>query len=182
MSNIAIDIGHAAGTGARGNGMEEHEQSALTADYLAADLRRRGHTVTVIDFPARGNRGDLNAAIAAINGGDYDIAISLHMDASDNPAACGAHVCYTSTRGATIAREVAEELCPMLPGRAERIVRRADLAILNRTGCPAVLIELGFITCPRDCKILVAHRAELASKIGCGVDRALRTLDTCEKT
>jgi len=172
--NIAIDIGHADGTGARGNGLEEHAQSAITADYLEADLRRRGHTVTIIDFPERGNRPDLNATIAAINAGNYDLAISLHMDASDNPAARGAHVCYRSERGENFAREVAATVCPLLPGRSEHTVRRTDLAILNRTTCPAILVELGFITNADDCNIVIYNRAPLATAIGAGIDNACR--------
>lgn len=49
---IAIDVGHARGTGARGNGMEEHERVEALAQVLAPLLEKQGHEVRVFDFPS----------------------------------------------------------------------------------------------------------------------------------
>lgn len=92
---IAIDIGHANNTGSRGNGLEEHAVAVTIAERLAPMLQKLGPKVDVIDFPGMSNAQDLNATIKAANEGGYDFGISLHCDASDNPQAHGAHVCFT---------------------------------------------------------------------------------------
>lgn len=61
--NIALDIGHAKGTGARGHGLEEHDVACVIARHLFAQLKDMGHTVHVLDFPDKGNTEDLNATI-----------------------------------------------------------------------------------------------------------------------
>ena len=76
--NIALDIGHAKGTGARGNGLEEHATAMTIADHLAPMLRAQGHNVEIIDFPRLDNDDDLAATVRAINAGGFDISISLH--------------------------------------------------------------------------------------------------------
>ena len=167
--HIIIDIGHASGTGARGNGAEEHEESVLTAAALANALRARNHEVTVLDFPELPNRADLNATIAAANNMRAALGISLHMDASENPSAHGAHVCYTTSSGSRAATCIANRICDMLPGRAGRTVKRTDLAVLNKTRAVWVLVELGFITNSGDLAVVREHRALLAEKIAAGV-------------
>ena len=49
--NIALDIGHANNTGARGNGREEYAVAKTIAGHLAPMLRVQGRAVTVIDSP-----------------------------------------------------------------------------------------------------------------------------------
>lgn len=163
--HIIIDIGHANLTGARGNGHEEHEESRLTANTLANSLRCAGHAVTILDFPQKNNRDDLNATIEAANNMKADLGISLHMDAADNPSAHGAHVCYLSTTGSQVATFIAGRICPVMPGRANRTVKRTDLAVLKHTRAPWVLVELGFITNKADLALVQHNRKELADLI-----------------
>lgn len=172
--HIIIDIGHANGTGARGNGAEEHAESRETAAALRRALVSRGYCVTLLDFPEQTNRADLNHTIAAANAMSAALGISLHMDAAATPAACGAHVCYISPRGETAARCIAPQICPVLPGRTAQIVRRTDLAILNRTMHPWVLVELGFITNAADLATVQTRRAELAERMAEGIATYLR--------
>lgn len=64
--NIALDIGHAKGTGARGNGLEEHAVASSIAHHLFYALRTQGHTVHVLDFPDKGNQEDLTSTIRVL--------------------------------------------------------------------------------------------------------------------
>lgn len=166
---VAIDIGHARMTGARGNGREEHAVCADIAAELADELAARGHVCHVVDFPELSNRDDLVATVREINSLEPDVSISLHCDASDNPAARGAHVCYVSERGEKLARAIASELCALLPGRAQQVVRRGDLYVLTHTMCPAVLVECGFITHAYDCHIVTQRTEAVADAIAQGV-------------
>lgn len=189
--NIALDIGHANNTGARGlDGLEEHSTAKTIAYHLAHMLRARGHAVTVIDFPRLSNSADLTATVEAINAGGYDISISLHCDSSDSDTACGAHVChhrnyhddgsYTdSARGKALAKAIAGPLCKLLPGRADHVQARPDrsckpnkssLYVLRETVPPAVLVECGFLSNPGDASVLRDTPGAIARAIAQGVD------------
>lgn len=168
---IALDIGHADGTGAFGvGGASEHSLCTVLAYALQAALQQAGHVVQIFDFPALSNSADLNASIKAINAmAACDLVISLHMDASDNAAACGAHVIYTSSAGKLAADCIAPELAGFFPGRATMTVKRSDLAILNQTKWPAVLCENGFITNAGDCSLMTSMLDEYVAVFVTGV-------------
>lgn len=170
--NIALDIGHAKGTGARGNGLEEHDVACVIARHLFAQLKDMGHTVHVLDFPDKGNTEDLNATIKVANADGYDFGISLHCDcAHDRQNACGAHVCFYpgSVQGSRLAACIAEPLADLLPGRANTIQARPGLAVLKQTRMPWVLCECGFISNAGDADIMKHHPESIANAIAEGV-------------
>lgn len=185
MIHCGIDIGHAAGTGARCGRFDEHELNVRLAGVIAGKLRGRGLAVTVYDYPAMSNRTDLNRTISAVNADGVDFLISLHSDCCQhvvgyeldydefgeqyerpvleaNPRARGAHVIYTSAAGCKLARCIARYLVALLPGRAESTVQRKNLAILSRTKCVAVLCENGFVTSPEDMEIVTERMEDIA--------------------
>ncbi|MBR2320337.1 MAG: N-acetylmuramoyl-L-alanine amidase [Clostridia bacterium] len=187
---IAIDIGHASGTGTRVNGADEHDESVHNAAILKTILESYTadrFEVDIIDFPAENNTGDLNKTIHTINAGHYDLAISLHCDSSTNPSARGAHVCHHRTYhadgsytdspgGKALAKEIAARLCPIMPGRANKIQARPDrdlnlssLAILRQTTPTAVLVETGFLSNPEDLERIRALRYELMRAVALGI-------------
>ncbi|MBQ4593042.1 MAG: N-acetylmuramoyl-L-alanine amidase [Akkermansia sp.] len=182
--HIIIDIGHARGTGAKGNGMEEHARCEQIAGHLRRKLEAAGYKVTVLDFPDKINRADLVATVEAANALPCAFGISLHMDAAEqavdvvdedgdhvvryipNPKPHGAHVCYVSATGKRMAQSIARELCTLLPGRAEQVQKRSGLYILTETRAPWVLCECGFITNPEDA---ATEPAQIATAIANGV-------------
>lgn len=184
---IAIDIGHSTRTGTIINGADEHEESVHNASVLKNILEHYGCTVDIIDFPHTTNTADLAATIKAINTGNYALVVSLHCDSAHTPAARGSHVCYNrtyrqngsytdSTRGKKLAQEIASRLCPIMPGRANKIQPRPDkdlnlssLAILRQTIPPAVLVEVGFLSNAEDLERIRALRQELMSSIAQGI-------------
>lgn len=172
MKKIAIDVGHADGSGARGNGLEEHAVCSEIAEELKRCLesfRLQSFGAEVVDFPDRGNSGDLVATVQAVNAGGFDACVSLHMDASENEAAHGAHVCYVSANGKQLAKEIALRLCVQMPGRAQQVVQRTDLYVLRKTKPVAVLVECGFITNYGDAAWVKAHVVEVARSIALGI-------------
>ena len=172
MKRIAIDIGHANGTGARGNGMEEHAMCAKLAEEVKRCLESfkvQQFEADIIDFPAQSNSGDLSATVKAINAGNYAASVSLHMDAATTPNAHGAHVCYYSTSGKVLANEIALRLCPQLPGRANRVVQRDNLYVLKKTKPIAVLVECGFITNSNDAAWVKNNPDKVALSIALGI-------------
>lgn len=178
MKHIIIDTGHANGTGARGNGQEEHNLCVKVANLLATALRTKGHKVTGIDFPTLSNAADLNKTISKANSlTDVSLGISLHMDASDNKSARGGHVCYISTSGQKAAEAIASELCLYMPGRAQKTVRRTNLGVLKRTKWRWVLIELGFITSLIDIKKLMDDPATPENELKPLIDALVRGIE-----
>lgn len=166
---IAIDVGHALRTGAMGHGLEEHAECAELARILASKLELMGHDVEVIDFSKWSNKEDLNKTISRANEGGFDFGISLHCDASDNPKAKGAHVCYTSNKGLLLGSLIAFYLCDLLPGRANKTVKRTNLAILSKTKPVWVLAECGFITHAEDSRVIDKNKEAIADAIADGV-------------
>lgn len=168
---IAIDIGHANNTGARGNGLEEHAVAKVIGAWLAGLLRGENHEVNVIDYPQDSNSTDLNKTITAANIGCYDFGLSIHCDASDNAEAKGASVLFYpgSVQGSKLAVCIAEPLCRMLPGRANSVISRPGLAVLKKTQAPWVLVECGFITNKHDSAILRDRPEQIANAIKNGV-------------
>ncbi len=185
---IAIDIGHANGTGSQGNGLEEHAVAAKVGYHLAVMLEEAGHEVDVIDFPEMSNTTDLNGTVAAVNAGGYDFSVSIHCDSSDSSTSCGAHVCYNrvykddgsvidSVKGKSLAWYIAGRLCKLLPGRADMVQARPDkkkklssLAVLRETRPPAVLVECGFITNGHDADVMRFAFKSIAQQIALGID------------
>lgn len=166
---IALDIGHADGTGARGNGLEEHAVAVKIGSCLKVVLEGLGHVVKVIDYPGRSNSDDLNATIREANAGGYDVGVSLHCDCSDNGAARGGHVCYYSSGGKRLADFIAGGLCGLLPGRADKTVRRSNLAVLKGTRPVWVLVECGFISNGGDAAVMGCSPEVIAGVIADGV-------------
>lgn len=156
MQHVIIDIGHANGTGARGNGYEEHALCAIVGRKLKKRLIKHGVKVTLLDFPALTNKEDLNRTIKAANAAKrVTFGISLHMDAADSKKAHGGHVCFVSQKGRELAERITAHLVEVMPGRSVLVQKRTNLAMLNQTRSPWALIELGFITSPDDIKRLV---------------------------
>ena len=167
---IAIDIGHAEGSGARGNGLEEHAVAEVLARLLKDELEHAGHTTELFDFPQLTNSEDLRHTAAAVNAGEWDCGLSLHCDCAASFSACGAHVCYRTAAGRRLAEAVAGPLCELLPGRAERVVRRADLYILKATRPVWILCECGFLSNARDAAFLHDSPGAVARAIARGLE------------
>ncbi|MEG1740065.1 MAG: N-acetylmuramoyl-L-alanine amidase [Akkermansia sp.] len=167
---IALDIGHANGTGSAGNGLQEHDIAEQITGHLAVTLRAQGHIIDIIDFAQRSNAGDLKETIKRANTGNYDLGISIHCDCSDNPDAKGAHTCYLSTSGKLLAEAISDPLAELLPGRADKIVKRTNLAILKQTRPIWTLIECGFISNKDDADIMRNAPDAIARAIAHGIN------------
>lgn len=166
---VAIDVGHARCTGASGNGLQEHEVCVRLAELVKQELAAHGVDARVVDFPELSNAADLSATVREVNGMGAALCVSLHCDASDNAGAKGAHVIYTSKRGGECAERIAKHLCALMPGRANKTVKRGNLYVLNNTRCPAVLCECGFITNREDAYMQKHGLSTIALAIATGV-------------
>ena len=166
---VAIDIGHAAGTGAIGNGLREHETMVRIGIQVKYYLEQAGFVGRLIDYPEESNRDDLLHTAVTANNLGVDVGLSLHADASDNVVACGGHCCYVSDSGRVLAGCIAKQIACVLPGRADTVVYRDDLYILKNTRAPWVLVECGFLTNAEDAQVLKSKPQLVAKAIADGV-------------
>lgn len=87
-----------------------------------------------------------------------EVVLSLHMNSADTERATGTEVLYSHNAGderARIARAISAAVASTLGtvnrgALSDRDSARGSIAILNRTECPAYLIELGFVSNPDD--------------------------------
>lgn len=111
----------------------------------------------------------------AANTSDANIFVSIHCNAAEAEEANGTETwaCAGSYRGGMLANCIQRELVDAL-GTTDRGVKIATpgvngLYVLRNTDMPAVLIELAFITNPRDENILAHDQDALARAVARGV-------------
>lgn len=154
---IVIDAGHGGSdTGAVGTyGTTEKSVSLAVALKTEKILQDQGMKVvmtrrTDIDVasPYASNVQELQARVNKIPP-QADLFISIHCNAFINPASHGMETFYYSGNngGQRLATLLNEELAKH-GGLFNRGVKSANFYVIKRAGCPASLIELGFITNP----------------------------------
>lgn len=80
-----------------------------------------------------------------------DVFVSIHCNAAENREAQGTETFYFpfSPNGRVLADRIQENLVAML-GRPNRGVKPGNLWVIRYTNCPAVLVELAFISNPEE--------------------------------
>ncbi len=155
---ICIDPGHGKGNtapnkydpGASGHGIEEAAFALMIGLQVKAELVRRGHVVLM----TRAGQ-DAQAALPgrAALGAGCAVFLSLHCNAAESPQAHGVEVLSENAvmMAARLSKAVAEAL-----GISDR-GRKPDtrgLAVIKGAKCPAMLLELGFISNDQDAAAL----------------------------
>lgn len=162
---VYIDQGHNPqnpNAGAEGNGLREQDIvfriGVLLADLLLANgnfevrLSRPSPTTQIGSSTA----SSLGTRVDQANEWGADYFLSLHTNASDNSSATGIEAYAYSRPSAAfrLGEIILEELSDTTGLRNRGMQVRSGLYVLRRTQMPAVLIELGFITNPRDAALM----------------------------
>ena len=164
MAHIFIIAGHGDGDpGASGNGYKEYERVRALAKKIKT---YGGDNVTVGDTSRDWYKDNL---ISSLNiSKDWQI-VELHMDGASASSARGGHVIINSGYDPDkYDKALAEFISDILPGRAQSIVKRSDLANPKRAaakGYPYRLLECGFITNAQDVKIFNGQIDDIAKGI-----------------
>ena len=162
---IYIDQGHNPknpNAGAEGNGLREQDLVYPIGVELAALLNANP------DFEARLSRPTPDTQLGSTNseslrirvneanswGADY--FISLHTNASEASTASGVEAFAFSRPSAafSLGEDILQELSRATDLRNRGMKARTNLYVLRKTAMPAVLVELGFITNPRDAALM----------------------------
>lgn len=165
---VCIDAGHGGkDPGAVKGKRYEKDDTLKIAKRLGKVLKANGmevcytRTTDIYDSPSdKAKKGNVSKA---------DYFISIHRNAAASSIANGTEVLICNTKNKKY--EIANAICRnfVKNGFTNRGVKlRTDLAVLNRTNMPAILVELGFISCKGDNAILDAKFASVCNSIARG--------------
>ena len=179
---IFIDQGHNPknpNAGAEGNGLREQDIVFRVGIALAELLRGNGNFDVRLSRPeadtqlGASNATSLRLRVEDANAWGADYFISLHTNAADSAAATGSEAFVYSQGGA--ASGLAADILASLEeetGLFDRgVFSRPSLYVLRRTAMPAILLELGFITNPRDARLMNEEPELFARGIYEGISR-----------
>lgn len=144
MARYSLHGGHnSIVQGANFGDRKEHVLDRQVKDAVAAKLRSLGHTVyDDTDEVGTTQSQNLNNIIRNSNSHAVDLVISFHLNASDGNGQ-GVEVLYYDQKD--LAAKISAQLAKDIGWRDRGAKQRTDLAVLNGTKAPAILIELGFI-------------------------------------
>lgn len=177
---IYIDQGHNPvnpNAGAEGNGLREQNITYTIGQALAQRLRQSGNYEVRLSRPTEStqlgtsNASSLRVRVEDANAWGADYFISLHTNASDNSSANGveAYSYARDTRAWRLGEDIVEAISVTVGVRDRGMLVRPSLYVLKRTVMPAVLVELGFITNPREAELMSGSPSLYAEGIYRGI-------------
>jgi|GEM_PF-5630000 len=174
---VCIDAGHGGyDSGAQGAFADEktivltiaqrlqHLLMQRLDDYIPLMTRRKDHFVS------------LNERTEITNRLDADIFISLHCNSfvSESPHDLQVYHWQTSQKSKRLAQCIFDQLSPLDGGVSKwsRVEENHNYYVLKKTVCPAVLVELDYISNSAGEALLVnpAYQIEAAEQILAGID------------
>ena len=168
LGKVVLDPGHGGKDPGAVNSRGQREKNIVLPVALAAarQLRSRGVDVTLTRHDD--SFIELNERAAIANRLGADLFVSLHADSARNRSARGFTV-YIARSAAPAAGAVAKIIARRLShvNANSRGVRRASYRVLVRTSCPAVLVELGYLSNRADAANLSdrGHRLRLSKAV-----------------
>lgn len=186
---IVVDPGHGGlDPGCVGDsGVLEKDVNLAVARRLATYLGQAGAAVILTrdgdyDLSDPDHQGsamirkkdDLEARMEMIRQYKADLFISIHANSISSPKWWGAQSFYhpQDQEGKRLASLIQEELLKNL-GQSYRWVRDEDFYVLRNAGVPAVMVEIGFLSNPREERLLLqpVYQGKVAWCIYAGVVR-----------
>lgn len=183
-TKIYIDQGHnpeGINAGAEGFGYREQDITYAVGIYLRDILLEDGRFEvrnsrnTPEESLGTSNATSLAARVRGANEWGADYFLSIHCNASENPAAHGSEV-YVYRQGsvaADLAQQVLEAIVARLGTKNNGVRVNPSLYVLRRTRMPAILVELAYITNEEDVQKLVNDQYAFAYAIYEGLCRYL---------
>lgn len=176
---VYIDQGHNPtnpNAGAEGNGYKEQDLVYRIGIITAQLLRARGIEVRLSRPTATTQLGTSNSSalrerVLDANSWGADVFVSLHTNAAEDPTASWQEAFVFALGGE--AEELAENILFQLnlsTGLENRgVTARTNLYVLRKTAMPATLVELGFITNPRDARLMAENPYIFAEGVSNGI-------------
>lgn len=176
---IYIDPGHgpSINAGAEGFGLYEQDitymvgaylYDILNADYRFEPRRSRSSITQNVGF---NNSSSLRLRVQDANEWGADYYISIHCNASTNPAANGteAYVYSEFSSSYYLAENIVNEIVRRVNTKNNGVFVNPSLYVLRNTNMPSVLVELAYISNFSDSVKLVADQYQFAYGIYVGL-------------
>lgn len=184
---IVIDPGHGgADPGAQNSGIKEKDLNLDISLRLRQVLESKGCKVILTrevdkDFFLPGfvlgrmaKRAELNQRISLASENKADLFISIHANSFPQRNTYGMETYYhiKSATGKELAELIQAQLIRLQPDN-KRKAKAGDYYLINQTKMPSVIVEVGFISNPRERKLLMSnnYRDLIAEAIGSGIDQ-----------
>lgn len=169
---IVIDAGH----GGNDNGVvvdDVTEKEITEAIGRKIKFLNNKESVEVIIIRDKDEFMNLSDRVNKINALNPDLVISLHINSHQDTTVNGFEVFIGEKNQKNVdSKIIAESLLNSTPQPlAKREVKEANLYLLNNVKCPAVLLELGFLTNNHDRDFLESQLGQ--QKIACMVLKSL---------
>ena len=158
---IVLDPGHGGSDpGAIGpTGLQEKQVTLPIAEYLKSILEAKGAKViltrtTDVDVygPHASGVDELQARVNVANGNQADAFISIHINSFSNPNVGGIATYYFdgSDQSKKLASSVQEQIAEHRGFNGDRGIQPGNLYVLRHSLMPSILVELGFISNPKE--------------------------------
>jgi N-acetylmuramoyl-L-alanine amidase len=164
IRSVAISAGHGSQVpGAEGLEFDEEDETPAIMRMIAEELRQRGVTVRSFADKTSTNVADNLDAIVNFHNScpPHDLDISVHFNSS-NGAGHGTEVLYLTQEALAARISAAIAACGFTDRGAKY---RDDLAFLNGTVAPAVLIETCFIDNQDDVDVYTLKKSDIAKNV-----------------
>ena len=158
---IVLDPGHGGSDpGAIGpTGLQEKQVTLPIAEYLKSILEAKGAKViltrtTDVDVygPHASGVDELQARVNVANGNQADAFISIHINSFSNPNVGGIATYYFdgSDQSKKLASAVQGQIAEHSGFNGDRGIQPGNLYVLRHSLMPSILVELGFISNPKE--------------------------------
>ncbi|RYX86826.1 N-acetylmuramoyl-L-alanine amidase [bacterium] len=166
---IVLDAGHGGhDTGAQGARAKEKDRALDLILRLANNLRARGADVLLTR--ATDNFISLQGRVDYANTRKADLFISIHNNASPSKSSNGTETFYYTAQSVGLAREIHREFSKAT-ALSNRGVSQARFFVIRKTWMPSVLLEVAFVTNPREEALLSS--GEWCQRVVDGVTRGV---------
>lgn len=162
---IVIDPGHGGSDpGAIGpTGLQEKQVTLPVSEYLKRALEAKGAKVVLtrttdvdVHGPHASGPDELQARVNVANYNNADAFVSVHINSFTNPAVGGIATYYyeSSQHGAKLAKAMQKHIGDHPGFGGDRGTNPVDFYVLRHSEMPSILVELGFLSNPKEEKLL----------------------------
>lgn len=180
---VIIDAGHGGyNPGAIANGSVEKDNNLAVALLLEEQLENAGADVVMTRTTDRAVadkttalRSELQARVDIAERYDGDIFVSIHSNSNQDANVHGAMTFYSTERSKELAETIQKNLLYRTKAQ-DKGVENAGFYVLRNTSMPSVLVEMGFVSNPREAKLLSdpSYRKKIANGIYEGIEEYFR--------
>jgi N-acetylmuramoyl-L-alanine amidase len=178
---VLLDAGHGGDDPGAIAPSGNREKDVVLAVALDLAGRLREHGVDVKFTRSSDVFVTLDGRVAAANRIQPDLFLSIHADASPNRSARGCSIFVPRREGKhsrsyQAGRSIASTMSPIDPHSRGLRVHEKNLRVLENTTCPAVLVELGFLTHRHEEQLLTSppYQRRLAEALSTAVVQYLQ--------